>query len=147
MVLPPPVPPQARSPMGPGIEGGHDDVGTGPKCARPRLLRIRNNSRRRPATRQRERKGASEGSERATACAHEGESTVEVLNRKARTKWDEGVFAMGYCNWEGRHPGNQLATLALQIAGVLGNGETGRLHARKDSLLFIPPTCTTQRRL
>lgn len=100
MVLPPPIPPQARSPMGPWIKGGHDDLGTWPERARPRLLWIGYNRRGRATSRQRERKGTIESSERAAARAHEGEPIIEVLSRNS--KEDMGRRRLGI--WElGRH--------------------------------------------
>ena len=95
LVLPPPIPPQARSAMGPRIEGGHDHVGTGPECARPRPLRLGDSRRGRSAGGQRKSERASERSESAAARAHEGKPVVEILNaEKARivTTWCEGVW-------------------------------------------------------
>ena len=43
-----------------------------------------------------------------------------------------------------KHPGNQLAALALHIAGVLGSGEVGRLDASSSSLLVIPQSYDTR---
>ena len=85
-------------------------MGTGPKRARPRLLRIRNDSRRRPASRQRKRKGASEGSERATACAHEGESIVKVLSKSQGRNGMKAFLGNGIWRLGRKHPGNQPAT-------------------------------------
>ena len=87
--------------MGPRIEGGHDDVGTGPERARPRIPRVRDGRRRRGARRQRKSQGTSEGREPAPARAYEGEQAVEVLSEEKsgrhgvtvfsdRDKWDLG---------------------------------------------------------
>ena len=86
--------------MGPRIQGGHDDMGTGPERARPRLLRIGDSRRGSGARRQRETKGASKRREPAAACANEGEQIVEVLNQKGkgnheskrRLDWNNGVW-------------------------------------------------------
>ena len=70
--------------MGPRIESGYDDVGTGSERARPRLLWIGDTCGARGVSRQRKGQGASEGGKPAAACAHEGEQAVEVLSEKQR---------------------------------------------------------------
>lgn len=71
--------------MGPRIEGGHDDLGTGPERARPRLLRLGHSRGGRCAGGQRESERAGEGSEPAAARAHEGEQVIEVLKRERKS--------------------------------------------------------------
>ena len=120
--------------MGTWVESGHDNVGTGPERARPRLLWIRDHRWGRPATRQGERKGASQRGERAAACAHEGDSAVEVLKKK-KVREVMGCRRFGIELWEmGKHLGSQLARLAIQIAGVFvweRRDNNGRLNASK----------------
>lgn len=149
MVLPPPIPPQARSPMGPWIEGGYDNVGTRPKRARPRLLWIGYNCRCRATSRQREREGTIESSERAAARAHEGEPTVQVLSKKS--KEDTGFRRLDRGIWElGRHLERPACEVWLyRQQAFLGNGEMDDLcNQTQDSLVLlrIPRKTRTTRR-
>lgn len=122
-------------------------MGTRPKRARPRLLWIGYNCRGRAASRQREREGTVESSERAAARAHEGEPIIEVLSKKRPSETrDEGVWIRGYGNWEGISKG-QLARLALQTAGVFGNGEMDDLYNNQGcaSSTYSPKPNTTRK--
>ena len=99
--------------MGSRIEGGHDDVGTGPECARPRLLWIGEPGRSNGASRQRESQGASEGSEPAAACTHEGEQAVEILSEK---QGGHGLKAFGSGYGIGKPSRQQACTVGF-VAG------------------------------